>query len=380
MEFELNETQQDIRDLVRDYAQKELVKGAEERDKTGEFPEEIMADLVEMGLTGIGVPEEYDGIGMGVSEKIVAVEELAKIDGAVGGIYSISSIFQQALLKYGTYEQKEKYLPEVTSGGAIGAFALTEANAGSDAGATRTTAILDEETGEYVINGSKTFITSGKQAKYVCVFCLTSPELKTKGLSGIIVEKGTPGFTYGKVEDKTGIRSSETVELVFQNCRVPKENLLGTENKGFGIALSLLDTARIGVAAQAVGIAQGSLDLAIKYAKERMQFGKPVAQLQGIQWYLAEMATQIAAARALVFYAAKIADEGKRHTTEAAMAKLNASRMAREVTNLALQIHGGYGYMKDFPLERMYRDAKITEIYEGTSEIQKLVIGRSLLV
>ena len=380
MNFELNETQQDIRDLVRDYAQKELVKGAEERDKTGEFPSDVINDLVEMGLTGIGVPEEYDGVGMGVSEKIVAVEELAKVDGAVGGIYSISSIFQQALLRYGTDEQKEKYLPEVTSGGAMGAFALTEANAGSDAGATKTTAILDENTGEYVINGSKTFITTGKQAKYVCVFCLTSPELKTKGLSGIIVEKGTPGFTYGKVEDKMGIRSSETVELVFQNCRVPKENLLGTENKGFRIALSLLDTARIGVAAQAVGIAQGSLDLAVKYAKERMQFGKPVAQLQGIQWYLAEMATQIAAARALVFYAAKIADEGKRHTTEAAMAKLNASRMAREVTNLALQIHGGYGYMKDFPLERMYRDAKITEIYEGTSEIQKLVISRSLLV
>lgn len=360
MDFELKETQEDIRDLVREYAQNELPQGAEERDRIGEFPKEIFEDLVEMGLTGIGVPEEYDGIGMGVLEKIVAVEELAKVDGSIGGIYSISSIFQQAILKYGTDDQKKRYLPEVTSGGEIGAFALTEANAGSDAGATKTTAILDEETDEYLINGSKTFITSGKQAKYVCVFCLTSPELKTKGLSGIIVEKGTPGFTYGKVEDKMGIRSSETVELVFQDCRVPKENLLGPENKGFGIA-------------------QGSLDLAVKYAKERMQFGNPVAKLQGIQWYLAEMATQIAAARALTIYAAKLADEGKRHTTEAAMAKLNASRMAREVTNLALQVHGGYGYMKDFPLERMYRDAKITEIYEGTSEIQKLVISRSLL-
>lgn len=379
MDFELNETQKDIRDLTRDYAQKKLIKGAEERDISGEFPADIISDLIEMSLTGIGVPEEYDGIGMGVSEKIVAVEELSKIDGAVGGIYSITSIFQQALLKYGSKEQKEKYLPEVTSGGSIGAFALTEANAGSDAGATKTTAILDESTNEYVINGSKTFITSGKHAKYVVVFALTSPELKTKGLSGIIVEKGTPGFTYGKTEDKMGIRASETVELVFNNCRVPKENLLGQENKGFSIALSLLDTARIGIAAQAVGIAQGALDMSVKYAKERMQFGKPVANLQGIQWYLAEMATEIAAARSLIFYAAKLADEGKNHTTEAAMAKLNASKVAREVTNLALQIHGGYGYMKDFPLERMYRDAKITEIYEGTSEIQKVVISRSLL-
>lgn len=380
MDFELNETQNDIRDLVREYAQKELPEGAEERDRSAEFPKEIIADLIELGLTGIGVPEEYDGIGLGVCEKIVAVEELAKVDGSIGGIYSISSIFQQALLKYGNEEQKAKYLPEVTSHGSIGAFALTEANAGSDAGSTKTTAILDEATGEYVINGSKTFITSGKQAKYVVVFALTSPELKTKGLSGIIIEKGTPGFTYGKVEDKMGIRASETVELVFNNCRVPKENLLGKENKGFSIALSLLDTARIGIAAQAVGIAQGALDLSVKYAKERMQFGKPISNLQGIQWYLSDMATQIQAARTLTFYAAKLADEGKRHTAEAAMAKLNASRMAREVTNLALQIHGGYGYMKDFPLERMYRDAKITEIYEGTSEIQKVVIARSLLV
>lgn len=379
MDFILSESQEDIRELVREYAQNELPQGAEERDRNAEFPEDIMAELIEMGLTGIGVPEKYDGIGMGVSEKVVAVEELARVDGAIGGIYSISSIFQQAILKYGTDEQKEKYLPDVTSGGYMGAFALTEANAGSDAGATKTTAILDEESGEFVINGSKTFITSGKQAKYVVVFCLTNPQLKTKGLSAIIVEKGTPGFTYGKIEDKMGIRASETVELVFQDCRVPKENLLGEENKGFKIALSLLDTARIGVAAQAVGIAQGSLDLAIKYAKERMQFGKPIGQLQAIQWYLAEMATQIAAARALTLYAAKLADMGKVHTSEAAMAKLNASKMAREVTNLALQVHGGYGYMKDFPLERMYRDAKITEIYEGTSEIQKLVISRSLL-
>lgn len=380
MEFVLNETQQDIKELVREYAQKVLPKGAEERDRVGDFPEEVYADLVNMGLTGIGIPEEYDGIGMGVSEKIVAVEELAKVDGAVGGIFSISSIFSQAILKYGTEEQKKKYLPEVTTGGKIGAFALTEANAGSDAGATKTTAILDEATGEYVLNGSKTFITSGKHAQYVVVFALTSPELKTKGLSGIIVEKGTPGFTYGKIEDKMGIRASETVELVFQNCRVPKENLLGQENKGFSIALGLLDTARIGIAAQAIGIAQGALDLAVKYAKERKQFGKPVADLQGIQWYLAEMETEISAARALTFYAASLADSGRRHTTEAAMAKLFAAKMAREVTNLALQVHGGYGYMKDFPLERMYRDAKITEIYEGTSEIQKVVIARSLLV
>jgi alkylation response protein AidB-like acyl-CoA dehydrogenase len=379
MEYQLNETQLDIRDLVREYAQNELPKGAEERDRSGEFPTDIMNDLFEMGLAGIGIPEEYEGAGMGVSEKVVAVEELAKIDGTVGGIYSISAIFPQAIIKYGTKEQKEKYLKEITVNGKLGAFALTEANAGSDAGATKTTAIFDEKTGEYVLNGSKTFITSGKQADFVLVFALTDPAQKTRGMSAIIVEKGTPGFTYGKIEDKMGIRSSETVELIFQDCRVPKENLLGVENKGFGVALSLIDTARIGVAAQAIGIAQGAFDLAVGYAKERMQFGKPIANLQGIQWYLAEMATSIMSARSLMFYAAKIADEGKNHTTEAAMAKLYASRVAREVTNLALQIHGGYGYMKDFPLERMYRDAKITEIYEGTSEVQKLVIARSVL-
>ena len=379
MDFKLTESQQDIRDLVAEYAKNELTQGAEERDIKGEFPREQIDELIELGLTGIGVPEEYDGIGMGVSEKIVAVEELAKVDGAIGGIYSISSVFQQALLRFGNEEQKKKYLPQTTSGGKMGAFALTEANAGSDAGATKTTAILDEATGEYVINGSKTFITSGKAADFVVVFALTAPELKSKGLSGIIVEKGTPGFTYGKVEDKMGIRSSETVELVFQDCRVPKENLLGEENKGFKYALSVLDTARIGIAAQAIGIAAGALEASIKYAKERMQFGKPIANLQGIQWYIAEMGTKLMAAKTLTHYAAQVADSGENHTMIAAMAKLEASRMAREVTNLAVQIHGGYGYMKDFPIERMYRDAKITEIYEGTSEIQKLVVARSLL-
>lgn len=379
MEKLLTENQIDIRDLVKEYAVNELKPTAEERDKTAEFPSEVWADFVDMGLTGIGVDEEYGGTGMGQLEKIVAVEELAKVDAAVGGIYSISSILQEALQKYGTSEQKDKYLENITSGGKLGAFALTEAGAGSDAGATKTTAVLDESTNEYILNGSKTFITSGKVAEYVLVFALTDPAAKARGLSAIIVEKGTPGFTYGKVEDKMGIRASETVELVFQDCRVPKENLLGEENKGLSIALSLIDTARIGVSAQAVGIAQGALDLSIKYAKEREQFGRPIADLQGIQWYLATMETKIQAARALTFHAAKLADKGMRHTKEAAMAKLISSETAREVTNLALQIHGGYGYMKDFPLERMYRDAKITEIYEGTSEVQKLVIARSLL-
>lgn len=379
MEKLLTENQIDIRDLVKEYAVNELKPTAEERDKTAEFPSEVWADFVDMGLTGIGVDEEYGGTGMGQLEKIVAVEELAKVDAAVGGIYSISSILQEALQKYGTSEQKDKYLENITSGGKLGAFALTEAGAGSDAGATKTTAVLDESTNEYILNGSKTFITSGKVAEYVLVLALTDPAAKARGLSAIIVEKGTPGFTYGKVEDKMGIRASETVELVFQDCRVPKENLLGEENKGLSIALSLIDTARIGVSAQAVGIAQGALDLSIKYAKEREQFGRPIADLQGIQWYLATMETKIQAARALTFHAATLADKGIRHTKEAAMAKLISSETAREVTNLALQIHGGYGYMKDFPLERMYRDAKITEIYEGTSEVQKLVIARSLL-
>lgn len=285
----------------------------------------------------------------------------------------------QAILKFGTEEQKKKYLPMMAEGGCVGAFALTEPNAGSDAARAATTAIIDEETDEYVLNGTKCFISGGGQAESLIIFALTDPSKGIKGMSAIIVDKGTPGFSIGKIEEKMGIHGSETAELIFDNCRVPKSNLLGKEGKGFNIAMTCLDGARIGVGAQAVGIAEGALEESIKYSKERVQFGKPISALQGIQWYIADMATMVESAKLLVYYAADLKARGEKHTKEAAMAKYNASRTAREVTNLALQIHGGYGYMKDYPLERMYRDAKITEIYEGTSEIHKVVISRAVL-
>jgi alkylation response protein AidB-like acyl-CoA dehydrogenase len=302
---------------------------------------------------------------------------LAKKCAATAAILSIHTIFAQVIQKYGTEAQKEKYLPQVASGGCLGAFALTEPNAGSDAGAAKTTAVLDGDA--YVINGTKCFISGGGQAQFVAVFALTDPTKGLKGLSCIVVEKGTPGFTIGKIEEKMGIHGSETVELIFDNCRVPKENLVGKEGKGFGMAMVALDGARIGVAAQALGIAEGALEESVKYMKTRVQFGKPLTALQGLTWYISDMATKIEAAKWLVYYAAYLKETGQPHTKEAAMAKLNASETARFVTNLALQIHGGYGYMQDYPLERMYRDAKITEIYEGTSEIHKLVISRSVL-
>ena len=298
---------------------------------------------------------------------------------ASAAILSIHLIAPQAIAHYGNQAQKEKYLPMLTKGGSLGAFALTEPNAGSDAGSAKTTAILDPETNEYVLNGTKCFISGGSRADVVVVFALTNPAKGLRGMSAILVERGTPGFSVGKVETKMGLAGSETAELIFEDCRVPKENLLGAEGKGFKIAMSALDGARIGVGAQACGVAAGALDLSVKYAHERVQFGKPIANLQGIQWYIADMATKTEAAKALVYYAAYLEDSGKPFTTEAAMCKLNASENARYVTNLAMQIHGGYGYMRDYPLERMYRDAKITEIYEGTSEIHKVVISRAVL-
>ena len=332
-----------------------------------------------MGLTGIGTEEKYGGSGGSDIEKIIAVEEIAKYCGSTAATLSIHTIFASVLGKFGTEEQKQKYLPVVCAGGELGAFALTEPNAGSDAGSARTTAIFDESTQEYVLNGTKCFITGGGLAKYVLVFALTSPELKTKGLSCILVERGTPGFSIGKIEDKMGLHGSETAELIFDNCRVPKDNLIGPLGKGFKIAMTALDGARIGIAAQAVGIAAGALDESVKYTKERVQFGRPISSLQGLQWYLAEMATKVECARWMTYRAANLKVSGMPHTKEAAMAKLNASKVAVEVTDKALQIHGGYGYMRDYPLERMYRDAKITEIYEGTSEIHKVVIAREVL-
>lgn len=379
MDFQFTKAQEMLQKVAREFAEKEVGPIAAEIDKTGRFPRETFEKMAKIGFTGIGTPVEYGGSGGDDTDKVIVVSEIAKKCAATAAILSIHTIFSQGILKFGTSEQKAKYLPMMAEGGCLGAFALTEPNAGTDAGSAKTTAILDETTGEYVINGTKCFISGGGQAQAVLVFALTEPTKGLKGMSCIIVEKGTPGFSIGKIEEKMGIHGSETVELIFDNCRVPKENLVGKEGKGFNIAMALLDGARIGVGAQAVGIAEGALEESVKYTKERVQFGKSISQLQGIQWYLAEMATKIEAARWLVYYAADLKNKGKVFTKEAAMAKFNASTVAREVTNLALQIHGGYGYMKDYALERMYRDAKITEIYEGTSEVHKVVISRAVL-
>ena len=368
-----------LKKTVREFAEKVVGPRAEEVDQTGIFPRDTFEQMAKLGLTGIGTPEEYGGSGGNDIDKVITVTELAKKCAATAGILSIHTIFASVLLKFGSEEQKKKYLPEVTSSGHLAAFALTEPNAGSDAAAVRTTAVLDEETGEYVLNGTKCFISGGGQAKYLLIFALTDPSKGVKGLSCILVEKGTPGFTVGKIENKMGIHGSETAELIFDQCRVPKENLVGKEGAGFKMAMNALDGARIGVAAQALGIAEGALDESVKYMNERVQFGKPIKALQGLQWYIADMATKTECAKWMIYYAAYLKSTGQPHTKEAAIAKLNASENARFVTNLALQIHGGYGYMKDYPLERMYRDAKITEIYEGTSEIHKVVISRAVL-
>lgn len=307
-------------------------------------------------------------------------EELAKYCASTSIMFSVhGSLCSWPILEFGTEEQKQKYLPRLTKGGEVAAFALTEPNAGSDAASASTTAIYDPATDEYVLNGTKCFITGGSRASVLIIFALTEPQKGLKGMSAIIVESGTPGFTVGKVENKMGLRGSETAELIFEDCRVPAANLVGRPGQGFKMAMMALDSARIGTGAQAVGIAEGAIDLSVKYMHERVQFGKPIATLQGLQWYIADMATKTEAAKWLVYRAAYLHDAGQPYSKESAMCKLNASENARFVTNLALQIHGGYGYMHDYPLERMYRDAKLTEIYEGTSEIHKVVISRAVL-
>ncbi|MBE5955204.1 MAG: acyl-CoA dehydrogenase [Lachnospiraceae bacterium] len=379
MDFKFTDGQLMLQKTAAEFAEKYIEPRAEEIDRTGEFPKDIFTEMGKVGFSGIGTPVEYGGSGGNDIDKVLVVTEIAKKDASCAAILSIHTIFASVLNKFGTEEQKKKYLPETTNGGALGAFALTEPNAGSDAGSAKTTAILDEETGEYVLNGTKCFISGGGQAKNLLIFALTDPSKGTKGLSCILVEKGTPGFSVGKIEEKMGIHGSETVELIFDNCRVPKENLVGKEGQGFKIAMTALDGARIGVAAQALGIAERALEESVKYMKERVQFGKPIAALQGLQWYIADMATKIECAKWMIYRAAWLKVSGQPYSKEAAIAKYNASETATFVTNLALQIHGGYGYMKDYPLERMYRDAKITEIYEGTSEIHKVVISRSVL-
>lgn len=379
MDFTLTKEQELIRKLSAQFAENELEPVAEAVDDSHSFPVENFKKMAALGFTGIGVPKEFGGVGGGAIEEVIAVEEFAKKCMTSAATLSIHLIVPHILTSLGTPAQKEKYLPRLTKGGQLAAFALTEPNAGSDAASAKTTAIFDPATNEYVLNGTKCFITGGSRADVLLIFALTDPKKGLKGMSAILVEKGTPGFSVGKIENKMGLRGSETAELIFEDCRVPAENLVGKEGKGFSIAMQALDSARIGTGAQSVGVAEGAIDLSVKYMHERTQFGKPISAQQGLRWYIADMATKTEAARLLVYYAAYLHDAGKPYSKEAAMCKLNASENARFVTNLALQIHGGYGYMHDYPLERMYRDAKITEIYEGTSEIHKVVISKAVL-
>ena len=379
MDFEFNENQLDLQKMVRELAEKEIGPRAKENDEKDVFPVDVFKMMADMGLTAIGVPESYGGPEATDIERMIAIEEIAKKDGAVATILAVHGMFVQALEKYGTEEQKQRFYPRIAEEGYYTAFALTEPCAGSDPASAKTTAVYDPATDEYVLNGNKCFITGGARADAILVFALTDPSLGAKGMSAFIVEKGMKGFSTGKIEDKMGIRCSETAELFFDDCRVPKANLVGQEGKGFGIAMNSLDGARIGVGAIALGLAEGALDESLSYIEQRVQFGKPISKLQGIQWYIADMATEIETAKWMVYYAAYLRTVGKPYTKEASMCKLHNSKVAREVTNLAMQIHGGYGYMKEYPVERMYRDAKITEIYEGTSEIQKVIIAKQVM-
>ena len=379
MNFELTEEQNLIRDMVRSFAEAEVAPSARERDEEERFDRALMYDrLAELGLTGIVFPEEYGGAGADYISYAIAVEELSRVCGSTGVTLSAHlSLCANPIYMFGTEAQKQKYLVPLAKGEKMGAFGLTEPSAGSDAGGTKTTATKDGN--DWILNGSKIFITNAGEAEIYVVLARSDKSAeKHRGISAYIVEKGTPGFSFGKKEAKMGIRSSPTMELVFDNCRIPGENLLGQEGQGFKVAMKTLDGGRIGIASQALGIAQGALDAAIAYTRDREQFNKPVASFQGVQFQLADMATQVEAARLLIYNAAYRASAGLSYSQESAMAKLFASETAMKVTTQAVQLHGGYGYTREFPVERMMRDAKITEIYEGTSEIQRVVIGAAL--
>jgi alkylation response protein AidB-like acyl-CoA dehydrogenase len=378
MDFELTEEHRMVQQTARSFAQKVLAKDVEERDEKEEFPHEAVRQMGELGFMGIAIPEEYGGAGMDNISYVVMMEEIAKVDAGASTVVSVNnSLVCDILYKFGTEEQKQKFLKPLASGEKLGAFALSEAGAGSDPASLICSA--RKEGNEYVINGTKNFISNGDSSDIVIVFATLDRSLGYKGICAFIVEKERPGIKVTKKEKKMGIRSSDTCELTFEDCRIPVENRLGEEGKGLRIALTALDGGRIGIAAQALGIAQASLEAALSYAKDRKQFGRPIAEFQAIQFKLAEMAMEIEAARLLTYRAAWLKDQGEDIVRAAAMAKLKASAVAVKAADEAVQILGGYGYIKDFPVERFFRDAKITEIYEGTSEIQHLVIARSLL-
>jgi butyryl-CoA dehydrogenase len=378
MSWELTEEQKMIRAMVRDFARSEILPGAAERDRTREFPAEILKQMGELGLLGMNVPAEYNGAGVDTISYSLALQEVAYACASTAVIMSVhNSVACGPIFLFGSDYLKEEYLKPLAAGEMIGSFAITEPGAGSDPASQKAKAKKDGSS--YVINGTKTFITTGKNSQVTVVTAYTQKERKHRGISAFVVEKGTSGFHVGKEEEKMGLRASDTVELIFEDCRVPRENLLGEEGDGFLIAMASLDGGRIGIASQSVGLGQACLDAAVIYAKERIQFGRPIAQFQGIRWMIADMATQIEAARQLTFHAAAMRDRGENFSGAASMAKVFASEMANKVAYQALQIHGGYGYIQEFPVERYYRDARVFTLYEGTSEIQRKVIANHVL-
>ena len=378
MNFQLTREQELVRQMVREFAINEVKPIAAEIDETERFPMENVEKMAKLGMLGIPFSTEYGGAGGDTLSYIIAVEELSKVCGTTGVIVSAhTSVCASLIEQFGNKDQKERYLSDLATGRKLGAFGLTEPGAGTDAAGQQTIAVLDGD--NYILNGTKIFITNGGVADTFIIFAMTDKSKGTRGISAFIVEKDFEGFSIGKKEEKLGIRASSTTELVMSNCIVPKENLIGQEGKGFGIAMKTLDGGRIGIAAQALGIAEGAFEEAVNYMKERKQFNRPLAAFQGLQWMIAEMDTKIEAAKHLVYKAAWLKDNKLPYTVEAARAKLFAAEVAMDVTTKAVQIFGGYGYTKEYPVERMMRDAKITEIYEGTSEVQKMVISGNAL-
>ncbi|MCH7495700.1 MAG: acyl-CoA dehydrogenase [Candidatus Marinimicrobia bacterium] len=378
MDFNLSEDHIAIRKTIREFAETEIAPGARERDENSEFPAEIVKQLAQLGMSGVCSPIEYGGSGLDYLSFAIIIEELARVDASVSVIISVTNTLAGFPLKrFGSDEQKKKYLTPLSTGEKLGAYSLSEPQAGSDASNLACMAVRDGD--DYVLNGVKNFVTNGGNADIIILFAMTDKEKGKKGISTFIIEKEMPGVSVGKIEKKLGIRSSDTVELVFEECRVPAANRLGEEGEGFKIAMTTLDYGRVGIGAQALGIAQGAMERAIAYSLEREQFGKKINEFQAIQFKISDMAVEIDATRLLLYRAAWMQDRGEKFTAESAMAKLFASQTAMKTANQAVQIFGGYGYMREFEIERFMRDAKITEIYEGTSEIQKIVIARETL-
>ena len=378
MEFELTEEQKLLQQTVRDFSQKVIAPGARERDSKGEFPRELFKEMAGMGIMGMLIPEEYGGAGLNYISYSIVLEELARVDGAVAlSVSAHNSLCTNHIYSFGTEEQRKRFVAPLARGEKLGAWGLTESGSGSDAASLQTTAVLNGN--KWVLNGEKVLITHGSVADTYVIMASTDRKKGKKGISAFIVEKGAQGFKVGKVEDKLGMRGSDTASLIFEECIIPEESLLGKANEGFIDALKILEGGRIGIGAIAIGIGKGALEESLRYAKERRQFGQPIANFQAIQWMFADIATELDAARLLVYHAAFLKEEGLRYTKEASIAKLFASEAAMRATTKAIQIHGGYGYTKEFPVERYFRDAKLCEIGEGTSEIQRMIIARELL-